>query len=252
MEKTFEPRMLAFLCNWCSYAGADLAGVSRFQYPPTIRIVRTMCSGRVDPVHVVEGLRSGYDCVLVFGCHFGDCHYVDGNLYTAKRMEVVKWLLEYSGVGSDRAEVRWVSAAEGQIFADYVKELTERTQKLGPFDPEKYRLPLAAVAGVLNSVRFRWLMGMERQLTERENVYHQKLEEEGYRSFLKTVARIEYQKALIMEVLKEGALSVREISEKTGLPVYEVSLRLSDLERAGQVELKGYEGTTPRFISLAA
>jgi len=252
MEEAFEPRILAFLCNWCSYAGADLAGVSRFQYPPTIRIIRTMCSGRVDPVHVVEGLMSGYDCVLVFGCHFGDCHYVDGNLYTAKRMEMVKWLLELSGVGSGRAEVRWVSAAEGQLFADYVTELTERTRKLGPFNPGAFTLPLAAVAGVLNSVRFRWLTGMERQLTERENVYHRQLEEDQFRQILKTVAGLEYQKALILEVLKEGAQSVREISRKTGLTVYEVSLRLTDLEKAGQVELKGYEGTTPRFISLAA
>jgi len=173
-------------------------------------------------------------------------------MFTAKRMEMVKWLLELSGVGSGRAEVRWVSAAEGQLFADYVTELTERTRKLGPFNPGAFTLPLAAVAGVLNSVRFRWLTGMERQLTERENVYHRQLEEDQFRQILKTVAGLEYQKALILEVLKEGAQSVREISRKTGLTVYEVSLRLTDLEKAGQVELKGYEGTTPRFISLAA
>ncbi len=116
----------------------------------------------------------------------------------------------------------------------------------------RYKLPLAAVEGALNSPRLRWLMGMERQLIEHENVYHTKIDEAEYKQILKVATEEEYQKAFILEVLREGPQSVREIAGKSGLPVYTVSILLSDIERAGQVDLHGYEGTTPKFVSLAA
>ncbi len=251
MSKPFEPKVLAFLCNWCSYAGADLAGVSRFQYPPTIRVMRTMCSGRVDPTYIFEGLENGFDAVFVFGCHIGDCHYIDGNVHTAKRMQVVREMLEMSGIGKDRMHLRWVSAAEGQKFADFVSELSALIVQLGPFDAEANRLPLAAAKRAFESPRLRWLLGMDRQLTERENVYHEKIDPEKYEQLLGAAAREELEKALILETLREGSLSVRSIASKSGLPVYTVSQRLSDIEKAGQVELDRYEGTTPLFVSLA-
>lgn len=252
MSDAFEPKILAFLCNWCSYAGADLAGVSRFQYPPTIRVIRTMCSGRVDPLHIVEGLKSGFDGVFVFGCHIGDCHYLEGNLYTVKRLQIVEQLLELSGIGRDRVHLRWVSAAEGQMFANNVKELSAIVSGLGAFDASEHALKLAAMEGALNSQRLRWLMGMDRQLTERENVYHNKVDEQKYAALLKSVTQEEFQKALILEVLRDGPQSVREISGKSGIGVYVVSQLLSDIERAGKIEFHGYEGTTPKFIRLAA
>lgn len=243
----FEPKMLAFLCNWCSYAGADLAGVSRFQYPPTVRVIRTLCSGRVDPLHVIEGLRNGFDSVLVFGCHFGDCHYLEGNYYAAKRIEVVQQLLELSGIGRDRVAVRWVSAAEGQLFANYVKELTDLVQNLGPFKPEEFAFKLKAIERALDSPRIRWLTGIDRQLTTKENVYHEKIDETEYRKMLSTAVEMEYQRAMIMEALREGPKSVREIALQTALPIYTVSIRLGDLEKMGHADLHNYEGTTPRF-----
>jgi F420-non-reducing hydrogenase iron-sulfur subunit len=167
-------------------------------------------------------------------------------------MEVVEQILKVSGIGVDRMKLRWVSAAEGQLFANLVSELSQVVQAMGRFDPDEYRLNLAAVDGALSSPRLRWLMGMERQLVERENVYHFKLDETNYRELLKAVVTEEYQKALILEVLREGPQSVREIAGSSGLPVYTVSILLSEIEKAGQVELHGYEGTTPRFISLAA
>ncbi len=251
MSKTFEPKILAFLCNWCSYAGADLAGVSRFQYPPTIRVMRTMCSGRVDPTYIFEGLENGFDSVFVFGCHIGDCHYIDGNVHTAKRMNLVKEVLGLAGIGKDRMHLRWVSAAEGQLFADSVKELSEVTAELGPLDMEAAQLPLAAARRTFESPRLRWLLGMDRELTERENVYHEKIDPAAYDQLLKEAAKEELEKALILETLKEGSLSVRSIASKSGLPVYTVSQRLGDIERAGQVDLDRYEGTTPLFVSLA-
>lgn len=161
-------------------------------------------------------------------------------------------LLDLSGIGRDRMQLRWVSAAEGQLFAEYMTRLTEQIRELGPFDPEAFRLALASLEDTLKSPRVRWLLGMDRRITEGENVYHEKLEEAAYQELLKAAAEDEYQKALILEVLRRGPLSVREMAERTGLPVYGVSLRLNDLERSGLAELQGYEGTTPRFVRLAA
>lgn len=119
------PNIVAFLCNWCGYAGADLAGVSRFQYPTSVKIIRVMCSGRVDPVFILKALENGADGVLVCGCHIGDCHYLTGNLKAEKRVETTKKLLETIGINPDRLRLEWVSASEGGKFAAVVKEFTE-------------------------------------------------------------------------------------------------------------------------------
>jgi hypothetical protein len=201
---------------------------------------------------MVEGLKSGFDGVLVFGCHIGDCHYLDGNHYTLKRVDIVRQLLDLSGIGRDRVQLRWVSAAEGQLFANYVKGCSELIEGMGPFSHDAFAVPLAAVETALNSARLRWLMGMDHQLTEVENVYHEKINEEEYSQILRTVVEVEYQKAVILEVLKNGPLSVPQIAAAAGLPVYTVSRRLGDLERGRQVDLHSYEGTIPKFMGLAA
>ncbi len=128
----FEPNIIGFLCNWCSYAGADLAGTSRIQYPPNIKIIRVMCSGRVNPMFVVNSLQQGADGVLIGGCHPGDCHYQQGNFLARRRMSILKNLLEFMGIEPDRVRMTWVSAAEGKKFAEVVKEVTEDIRKLGP------------------------------------------------------------------------------------------------------------------------
>ena len=132
MNNEFEPKILGFLCNWCSYAGADLAGVSRLQYPPNIRVLRVMCSARVNPVFILKALLGGVDGVLISGCHPGDCHYMKGNYYTRRRITAVKKLLETMGIEPDRVRLEWVSASEGIRFADTVREFTETIKKLGP------------------------------------------------------------------------------------------------------------------------
>ena len=135
MEKNsenWEPKIIAFLCSWCSYAGADLAGVSRFQYPTDIRIVRVPCSGRINPLYIVKSLQQGWDGVLVSGCHPGDCHYLSGNYYARRRFAVLKRLLEYVGIEEGRVHFSWVSAGEGEKFATVVKEVTDAVRKLGP------------------------------------------------------------------------------------------------------------------------
>ncbi len=131
-QKDWEPKIIAFLCNWCSYAGADLAGVSRYQYPPSLRIVRVPCSGRVSANMILDALRSGADGVLVSGCHPGDCHYISGNYYARRRFAVLKRFLEFVGIEPDRVNFSWISASEGEQFAEVATEVTERVRKLGP------------------------------------------------------------------------------------------------------------------------
>ncbi|MFW9987513.1 MAG: hydrogenase iron-sulfur subunit [Candidatus Odinarchaeota archaeon] len=134
INKGFEPKILVFCCNWCSYAGADLAGVSRFQYPPNIRIIRVMCSGRVDPAFVLKALKNGADGVLVSGCHIGDCHYITGNEYTQERFErLYNILIKQLGIEPKRVRLEWVSASEGKRFADVITEFTNQIKELGPF-----------------------------------------------------------------------------------------------------------------------
>jgi coenzyme F420-reducing hydrogenase delta subunit len=128
----WQPKIVAFLCTWCSYAGADLAGVSRMQYPPSIRVIRVPCSGRINPLFILSALQSGADGVLVSGCHPGDCHYLSGNLVARRKFALVKSLLEFVGVEPDRVQFSWVSASEGARFAALVAKVTEDVRKLGP------------------------------------------------------------------------------------------------------------------------
>ena len=131
MEETFEPNILTFCCNWCSYAAADLAGISRFQYPTNIRIVRVMCSGRVESVFILKAFREGLDGVLVTGCHIGDCHYIDGNRTAEERIGRMIKSLEKVGL-EGRLRLEWISAGEGRRFAEVIEEFTEQIRKLGP------------------------------------------------------------------------------------------------------------------------
>jgi F420-non-reducing hydrogenase iron-sulfur subunit len=129
----FQPKIVGFLCNWCSYAGADLAGVSRIQYPPNLMVIRVMCSGRIDPTFILEAFRSGADGVLVAGCHLpSDCHYVSGNFKAYRKIAALKKLLEQLGLEPQRLRLEWISAAEGARFAYVVKDMTEEIRILGP------------------------------------------------------------------------------------------------------------------------
>ncbi len=131
-EEAFEPVIIGFCCNWCSYAGADLAGVSRQQYPPNLRIIRVMCSGMVHPNLVIDALTKGADGVLICGCHPGDCHYLEGNLKAENRKEAIELMLEDFGIEPERFRLEWVSASEGPRFAEVIREMTETVRALGP------------------------------------------------------------------------------------------------------------------------
>ncbi|MDW7726836.1 MAG: hydrogenase iron-sulfur subunit [Candidatus Methanoperedens sp.] len=128
----WEPKIVAFCCNWCSYGGADSAGMGRFQQPPTARIIRVMCSGRIDPIHVFNAFLEGADAVLVTGCHIGDCHYVNGNDKTKIKYKFLENIVHELGLEKERLYLNWISASEGEKFANFIRDVTEEVKKIGP------------------------------------------------------------------------------------------------------------------------
>ncbi len=132
MKAPFEPKILAFCCNWCAYSGADLAGTSRLQYPPNVKIVRVMCSGRVDPGHILRAFETGVDGILVAGCHPGECHYISGNERAEERIETAKAVAEIIGIGEDRIRLEWISASEGLRFAEVIEDFIKEIRVKGP------------------------------------------------------------------------------------------------------------------------
>ncbi|MGD1060712.1 MAG: hydrogenase iron-sulfur subunit [Methanomassiliicoccales archaeon] len=137
MDEDWTPRIVAFCCNWCAYAGADLAGVNRRQCKPDFRVVRVMCSGRVSPGIILHAFESGFDGVMVLGCHLGDCHYRIGNLNAEKQVDQAKELIALAGIEPERLLLRWISAAEGDLFATTVDEFTEKIAELGPLGGDR-------------------------------------------------------------------------------------------------------------------
>jgi F420-non-reducing hydrogenase iron-sulfur subunit len=130
----WEPKIVGFLCNWCSYRGADLAGTTRIKYAPNMRVIRVMCSARVEPTFILKAFQSGADGVLVLGCHPGDCHYSEGNYKTLRRIPLLKKMLAQMGIEEERLQLDWVSASEGERFASVVNQMTEKVRALGPLN----------------------------------------------------------------------------------------------------------------------
>lgn len=132
MNNEFEPKIIAFVCNWCTYAGADLAGTSRIQYPPNVKIIRLMCSGAVDPIYVIKAVLDGVDGVFIGGCHPGDCHYQTGNYKARRRVAMLKIILNEIGFDSERVYLKWISASEGKLFAQTITDVVNDIKKKGP------------------------------------------------------------------------------------------------------------------------
>lgn len=253
----WAPRILGFLCNWCSYAGADLAGVSRFQYPATIRIIRVMCSARVEPRFVLRALMNGLDGVLVLGCHFGDCHYISGNYRCKYRMETVKELLTIVGINPERLYVGWVSAAEGQQFAQTVASFTDQLMAIGPLgeaeseNGDKINENLAAAICALSSDRVRWLIGEREILVEGQNVYGNQMPPEEYQQLLLDSLIDEYKCSKVEQAIKDEPLSVKEMAGRIDLIPREVLPYINLLKDNGRVVRADVVGRSPRYIVVA-
>ncbi len=151
----WQPKIVAFLCNWCSYAGADLAGVSRMQYSPNVRVIRVPCSGRVNPLYILKAFASGADGVLVSGCHPGDCHYISGNLVARRKFALLKRFFDNAGIEPERVQFTWVSAAEGPRFAAIIEKVVGDVRKVGPSDKLVADLQDRAPNGALVTSRVR-------------------------------------------------------------------------------------------------
>jgi F420-non-reducing hydrogenase iron-sulfur subunit len=254
----FEPKIIGFLCNWCSYAGADLAGVSRIQYPSNIRVVRVMCSGRIDPVIPLQVFAQGADGVIVLGCHPGDCHYSEGNLYEQKKIKLLKKLLTLTGLGSERIELEWVSASEGQRFAQVVTQFTEQIKKLGQSpisgtkpDP-KILENLAAAIDVAAGFRLRVLVGKERELIEKCNAYGEKVLQENFEDLLDEAVEAEFMRHKIHVLTKSNPLSVTNLSAATELKPAEVLKHIVAMRRRNMITVDHIEGNTPFYKALEA
>ena len=255
-KKAFEPKIIGFLCNWCSYAGADLAGVSRIQYPPNIRIVRVMCSGRIDPIIPLEVFMRGADGVIVLGCHPADCHYVEGNLYEERKIKMLKKLLALTDLGPERLRLDWVSASEGQRFAQIVTEFTNQVKKLGP-SPVSGKAPdqrvlenLEAARNAASDFRLRVLVGRERELTEKNNVYNEKISQEEFDSLLDEVVEAEFIRQKIHLLTRAEPLSVKALSEATDLEPVAVLKQIVNMRRRNMITVDRIQGTTPLYRAL--
>lgn len=228
----FEPKLLGFLCNWCSYAGADLAGVSRFSYPTNVRIIRVMCSGRIDPIFILTAFERGLDGVLVGGCHPGDCHYLSGNYHAKYKVKMIEKILEGIGFETERLRIEWVSASEGKRFADIITEFTEDVKKLGPSPVRSDNhlvKQLALAKQICSDFRLRWIISRERDLVEIENAHGEIIPEEQFEQLLDAVIKTELIKVKILDSIKEKSLSAEEISGILEIPTEIVMEHLIDL-----------------------
>ncbi len=245
----FQPSIVGILCNWCSYAGADLAGISRIQYQPNIRVVRVMCSGRVDPQLVIYTLLDGADGVIALGCHPGDCHYQSGNLEAREKFEALLKVLRNAGLDG-RFRYEWVSASEGQRFGEVVGEFTDHIRTMGPSPvagDDKVQFKLKAAQREVGDFRLRWLVGRQRHILEEGDVYGQERSLEEWDEVLERVLRDEFIRAQIIEATAQSPASVEDMAEVIGVDSAEVFRHVQRLRYKGKVMMAGHRDQSPLY-----
>jgi len=245
----FEPKILSFLCNWCAYAGADLAGISRFQYPPNTRVIRVMCSGRVDPVFIPKAFLAGYDGVMILGCHPGDCHYLTGNYQAEKKINLTRKLLNMAGIDSERLLLDWVSAGEGERFSQVVRQFIEKIRTLGPFPlDEEMKGKLKAVGASLEGEKIRWMVGKGPELMEMENVYKERVPKERLEELIEATIRDELVKNRIVQLVEIKPITATEISQTLNLNLKDALSYLVSLVGEGKIGFHPSEEKVPKYI----
>lgn len=252
----FEPKIVGFLCNWCCYAGADLAGVSRFQYPPNVRIIRVMCSGRIDPYIVLEAFAQGVDGVFIGGCHPGDCHYLEGNYQAERKIKMTRQLVKRAGLDAGRLRMEWVAASEGERFAKIMKEFTDQIKKVGPSPlagekpDEKLLQNINAAKLAAMDFRLRAIVAKERQIVELGNVYNEKKTQEEWDVFMEDAIVAEFERKRILGLITEIPMSVKDLAKEIELPTDRVLDHIVFLRKRNQLALDKIEGFTPKYISI--
>ena len=236
-----EPKIVGFLCNWCCYAGADLCGVSRFQYPPNIRVIRLMCSGRVDPLFILRAFSGGADGVFIGGCWIGDCHYVtEGNYDALSMMHLTRKMLAESGINLERLRLEWVSASEGIRFAEVMTDFSSKLKSLGPIgteeglDEARLKLNLEAATNIIPYVK---LVERERLRVyfETQKEYDEFFAGEELNGLFRELVSDKLAISRIMLALREKPLSTGEISDMLGMDRSEVFKHLMSTTKQGMV-----------------
>jgi F420-non-reducing hydrogenase iron-sulfur subunit len=256
-ESAYEPNILGFLCNWCSYAGADLAGVSRIQYPPNMKVIRVMCSGRIDPGLVLEALINGLDGVIITGCHIGDCHYDTGNHQTERRYNALVEALAYTSFEPGRIRLEWVSASEGTRFGEVISSFTDQIKQLGPNrirsgtdEGRDLLTELRAVQNLFETHASRTLLGKQGELTEKGNVYHEKIPLEEFGEYVHQNIEVGYIRNYILVSAKTTPRSVHELAGKLGIGTKQVVDQIAVLLRKNQLAIDSMDGSTPKYLSI--
>jgi coenzyme F420-reducing hydrogenase delta subunit len=256
VAEEFNPKLIGYLCNWCCYAGADLAGVSRIQYPPDIRIIRVMCSSRIEPAIILEMFIQGADGVFIGGCHPGDCHYIEGNYHTPFKIDLTQRLLEAAGINPVRLRLEWVSASEAIRFAELMKEMSVDMRELGPSpvsgsSPDMDILEALAISrSAANDFRLRLLTGKAYFLTEKGNVYDEKIDMKRYEAVIDNIVEEELLRQKILRSLINKSGSVKDIARDIEVPTKDVLEHLVVLKDRGLVGLEGISDTSPIYSYL--
>ena len=256
-QSDFEPKILGFCCNWCSYAGADLAGVSRMQYKPNIRIIRVMCSTRVDPTFVIEGFLGQMDGIMVLGCHLGDCHYMTGNYEAINMIAETRRLLYYAGIDDRRLILDWVSASEGARFSQVVNSFTEEIRQLGPLGTSEgktfseLKFKLDAAKATAQGEKLRWVAAKQTEFMTDGNKYGEVFSQHELRRAMDGILADELASNEIMLLMQEKPASVKEIASTINLPPPKVLRYISALRKKGLVDLHSVDGNSPRYTICA-
>jgi len=252
-DEAFNPKIVGFMCNWCSYAGADLCGVSRYQYPPNLRVARVMCSTRIHPHIVMRILAEGADGVMIGGCHLGDCHYISGNYYTEKRFDLMKKLLQVVGFEPERIRLEWVSASEGEKFSKVVTDFTNKIKALGPTpvktDPAMKKKLLAAESAAKN-FRLTAVTSKEYILQTKGNVYGKKFESGELKKIVDKTADEEFERALILTLTMETSQSVKDLSKAMKVPTDRVLDHIVELRKNNLIAMEHGHGLTPTYKAI--
>ncbi len=252
----FRPKIIGFVCNWSLPTGVDFVGNNVVHGYPKMRIVRVMCIGRIDPVIVLETFAKGADGVLVIGCHPPDCHYIEGNLQAERKIKMLKKLISQTGLEPERLELEWAYASEIERFSKVVENFRNQTTALGPSPlagekPDtKLLLNIEAAKAVAEDFRVRVVVGRERELTEKENMYGEKVSQEELDEVMDAAVEAEYLRSKIFLLTKNGSLSVIDLSKLLEVESREVLRHIVVLRQRGLVALDRIDGENPLYKAL--
>ena len=241
-DHNFQPKIIGIICNWCCYGGADLCGVSRFQYPPHIRLIRVMCSARVDMFHILRAFTNGQDGIFIGGCHLCDCHYVtNGNFNAYSMVQVFRKILKHIGIYPERLRIEWVSAGEGIRFANFMNEYSAELIKFGPLgkaegmDDETLAFKLEAVKKIIPYVKL--VLTQRLHVSDRtEEAYHEFFRSDEFERLFEELILDKLVKAQITILLQKRNLSTAEIANSLSLSPSEVAKHMNDSSKQGLVK----------------